>query len=101
MNVKGCVKALGRVMMRALRELSPREVLRGICEVAEDYASIAELILMLPVPGRATIANIVYRLIYNLMRALLMLPLIMPLLLPVILLALQYYNIPLFGGAVA
>ena len=101
MRAKGCVKALGRVIVRALRELSPRSVVRGIDEVAEDYASVAELILMLPVPGRAVIANIVYRLVYNLVRALLMLPLIMPLLLPVILLALQYYNIPLFGGAVA
>jgi len=100
MGAKGCVKALGRVMMKALRELSPRSVVRGIDEVAEDYASVAELILMLPVPGRAVIASIVYRLIYNLVRALLMLPLIMPLL-PVILLVLQYYNMPLFGGAVA
>ena len=75
MNVKGCVKALGRVIVRALREL----------------------ILMLPAPGRATIASIVYRLIYNFMRALLMLPLIMPLL-PVILLAPQYCHIPFLGG---
>ena len=79
MRAKGCVKALGRVIVSALREL----------------------ILMLPAPGRATIASIVYRLVYNLMRALLMLPLIMPMLLPVILLALQYCNMPLFGGAVA
>ena len=95
------VKALGRILLRALRELSPRSVVRGIDETARDYASIAELILMLPAPGRAVIASIVYRLIYNFMRFLLMLPLIMPMLLPVILLALQYYNIPLFGGAVA
>ena len=100
MNVKGCVKALGRILLRVLRELSPRSVVREIDEVAEDYASVAELILMLPVPGRAVIASIVYRLVYNLMRFLLMLPLIMSLL-PVILLALQYYNIPLFGGAAA
>jgi len=100
-NVKGCVKALGRVIMKTLRELSPRSVVREVNEVAEDYASVAELILMLPVPGRAVIASIVYRLVYNFMRALLMLPLIMPMLLPVILLALQYCNIPLFGGAAA
>ena len=79
MRAKGCVKALGRVIVRALREL----------------------ILMLPAPGRATIASIVYRLIYNLMRALLMLPLIMPMLLPVILLAPQYCHIPFLGGAAA
>jgi len=100
-NVKGCVKALERILLRALRELSPRSVVRGIDEVADDYASVAELILMLPVPGRAAIANIVYRLVYNFMRFLLMLPLIMPLLLPVILLALQYCNIPFLGGAAA
>jgi len=99
-NVRRRVNALGRVMMRALRELSPRSVVRGIDEVADDYASVAELILMLPVPGRAVIASIVYRLVYNLMRFLLMLPLIMSLL-PVILLALQYCNIPILGGAVA
>ena len=100
MGAKGCVKALGRVMMKALRELSPRSVVRGIDEVADDYASVAELILMLPAPRKTTIANIVYRLVYNLVRALLMLPLIMPLL-PVILLALQYCNMPFLGGAAA
>jgi len=63
--------------------------------------AFAEPIPMLPVPGRAVIASIVYRLFYNLMRFLLMLPLIMPLLLPVILLALQYCNIPFLGGAAA
>ena len=100
MNVRRRVKALGRVMMKALRELSPREVLRGICEVAEDYASVAELILMLPAPRKTTIASIVYRLVYSFVRALLMLPPIMPLL-PVILLAPQYCNMPFLGGAAA
>ena len=72
--------------------LSPKEFLREINGVAEDYAAVAELILMLPIPGRATVASIVYRLVYNLVRALLTLPLIMPLLLPIILLALYYYG---------
>jgi len=60
------VKALGRVLLRAL---SPKEFLREINGVAEDYAAVAELILMLPMPGRAMIAKIVYRLVYNLVRA--------------------------------
>ena len=89
------VKALGRVLLKAL---SSKEVLRGIGGAAEDYAAVAELILMLPMPGRATIARIVYRLVYNLVRALLTLSIIAPLLLPIILLALYYYL--LFHGAV-
>ena len=96
MNVRRCVKALGRIL---LRELSPRSVVRGIDEAARDYASIAGLILMLPAPRKTTIASIVYRLVYSFMRALLMLPLIM--LLPIIFLALQYRHIALMGGAAA
>jgi len=89
------VKALGRILLRAL---SPKEVLRDIGGVAEDYAAVAELILMLPIPGRATVAKIVYRLVYNLVRALLTLFIIAPLLLPITLLALQYCL--LLSGAV-
>ena len=93
MNVKKYIKIL-------MKALSPRSVIREVNGVAGDYAAVAKLILMLPVPGRVTIANVVYRLVYNFMRALLTLPLIMPLL-PVILLALQYCNMPFLGGVVA
>ena len=89
------VKALGRVLLRAL---SPKEFLREINGVAEDYAAVAELILMLPMPGRAMIAKIVYRLVYNLVRVALTLSIIAPLLLPITLLALQYCL--LLSGAV-
>jgi len=94
------VKALGRVLLKALEIFSPRSVIREINGVAEDCAAVAELILMLPIPGRATVAKIVHRLVYNLVRALLTLFIIAPLLLPITLLALQYYLL-LSGAAVA
>ena len=91
------VKALGRILLRAF---SPKEVLRDIGGVAEDYAAVAELILMLPIPGRAMVAKIVHCLVYNLVRALLTLFIIAPLLLPITLLALYSYLL-IYGAVVA
>jgi len=72
---------------------------RHLLDIFKAVNAVAELILMLPMPGRATMASILYRLVYNFMRVALTLPLIM--LLPIIFLALQYRHIALMGGAAA
>ena len=74
---------------------------RHLLDLFKAVNAVAGPIPMLPAPGRATIASIIYRLFYNLVRALLTLFIIAPLLSPIILLALQYCNIPFLGGAAA
>jgi hypothetical protein len=55
---------------------------RHLLDLFKAVNAVAEPILMLPMPGRATMASILYRLVYNFMRVALTLPLIM--LLPII-----------------
>ena len=55
---------------------------RHLLDILKAVNAVAGLILMLPMPGRATMASIPYRLVYNFMRVALTLPLIM--LLPII-----------------
>ena len=55
---------------------------RHLLDLFKAVNAVAELILMLPMPGRATMASILYRLVYNFMRVALTLPQIM--LLPII-----------------
>ena len=49
---------------------------RHLLDLFKAVNAVAELILMLSVPGRATMTSILYRLVYNFMRVALMLPLI-------------------------